>query len=118
MPQSTPPPSGSRPTKQPRQPRSHKNLVFGGVELIPELGAAMPSGSKTPSSSSRDGSQATTPRTKLRRSPTPVLTSLTDLTNAHIAQLSSVWNEKKLPNFEADRQAIAASRNDKDPFDF
>lgn len=110
----------SLPTRPPaKHPRTlQKNLVFGPVELIPELGAATPPGAKTPSTSSRENSQPTTPRTRLRRSPTPVLTSLTDLTNAHIAQLASVWNEKKLPSFEEDRQEIADSRNDKDPFDF
>lgn len=57
---------------------------------------------------------------KLKRSPTPVLTSLTELTNAHLDQLQKVWKEKWVPGFEEDRKEIMESRKERkrDPFDF
>ena len=91
--------------------RSKKDVVFGSVEVIPDFPGPK-SGRGKPSSSLRVAGY------KLKRSPTPVLTSLTDLTNAHLSQLSGVWNEKNLPNFEADKRSIAATRQEMDPFDF
>ena len=83
-----------------------KDVMFGSVEVIPDTPSAL-----NGLSNRRSGS-------KLKRSPTPVLTSLTDLTKAHLTQLSSVWNEKNLPTFESDKSSIAATREGKDPFDF
>ncbi|CAN8067969.1 unnamed protein product [Agarophyton chilense] len=96
--------------------RHKKEIAFGAVEVIPDAAACIaPAASPSASSSSLSSECGY----KLRRSPTPVLTSLTDLTHAHLFQLASVWQEASVPSFEQDRRDIAASRPRKpDPFDF
>lgn len=103
--------SSKRPVKH---QSSNKQLHFSTVEEIPDL----PCTFKTPKATPR-AIPARHSSSKLKRSPTPVLTSLTELTNAHFHQLSSVWHETTLPSFESDKRAIAESRRgEKDPFDF
>lgn len=129
MPQQT---SSSKAQKRPSRPRPRptvsrpqkKELAFGPVEVICD--------STTPkSSSSRPNPPSVAPTSasrkfggRLRRSPTPVLTSLNELTDAHLTQLSTVWQwrDDELPTFETDKRSIAATRagkdNKPDPFDF
>lgn len=102
--------ASNRPSsKRPSANDAHKQLMFSHVEVIPDN----PSKSTVPNTGAVRHSSS-----KLKRSPTPVLTSLTELTNAHFHQLSTVWNESKLPSFESDKRAIAATRRGDDPFDF
>eukprot|EP00177_Eucheuma_denticulatum_P000837 GFKZ01001509.1.p1 GENE.GFKZ01001509.1~~GFKZ01001509.1.p1 ORF type:complete len:138 (+),score=30.22 GFKZ01001509.1:24-416(+) len=123
-----PHPSSSKPTRPPTKrphlpPRNpKKELNFGPVEIIADAATPKSSSKSTSSSSSPGPSSSAHYRAiggKLRRSPTPVLTSLADLTRAHLSQLERVWKETNLPAFEADKRAIAATRAAADdPFDF
>lgn len=96
-----------------KRAKKERRLVFTHEEIIPDspyYSKAIPNLTSVRSTSS--GSQ-------IRRSPTPVLTSLTELANAHVHQLSSIWKEKSVPSLETDKRAIAATRREeKDPFDF
>lgn len=111
-----------RPHLPPRNPK--KELNFGPVEVIADATTPKPtsipsSSSSSPSSGPSSSAQFRAIGGKLRRSPTPVLTNLSDLTKAHLTQLERVWKETNLPAFEADKRAIAATRAAADdPFDF
>lgn len=101
------PPSSSSHRRAGRR-RSDKQVVFSHEEVVPDKNSSQPA-----------TRAVRHPTSKIKRSPTPVLTSITELTNAHFHQLAGVWRERKLPSFDADKRSIAASRKEqKDPFDF
>ncbi|PXF40231.1 hypothetical protein BWQ96_10069 [Gracilariopsis chorda] len=100
-----------------RRAQRNKSLEFGRVEVIPDV--ACNSAHSSPSCVQPVAPPSSLVGYKLRRSPTPVLTSLSDLAHAHLSQLSTVWQETCVPSLEQDKRDIAASRDDKDdPFDF
>lgn len=96
-----------------KRPKKERRLVFTHEEIIPDspyYSKAIPNLTSVRSISSSS---------QIRRSPTPVLTSLTELANAHVHQLSSIWKEQSVPSIETDKRSIAATRRgEKDPFDF
>lgn len=111
------PSASSAPRRSSGRNASVKRLSFSHVEVIPEV---IPESSKTFRGSIGAIRHSSS---KLKRSPTPVLTSLTEMTTAHFHQLSAIWNETSLPSFESDKRDIAATRRsfgrkEKDPFDF
>lgn len=104
--------SPSTSTSSSKRDNNERRLVFTHEEIIPDI----PYHSRSPPS--LKSVRSTSSRSQIRRSPTPVLTSLTELANAHAHQLSCIWKEQSVPSIETDKRSIAATRGAKDPFDF
>lgn len=106
----------SRSNMQPQQAHSPGHERRSSAPLTPRKGGVSFGGTTTIASKGKDmplnTSGALPSRSRLRRSPTPLVHSLAELQREHADQLSRVWDEAGLPDPAADRAEISESLKD------